>query len=137
VANWIVNELLRELDDAALADALAALPFGPAAFGRLVKLADEGTISAQAAKKVFSEMLATGTDSEQIVEKRNLRSLDDADALRATAKAVVADHPDEARRYRDGETKLLGFFMGQFMRQTRGKADAQEARTVLQAVLAT
>jgi Asp-tRNA(Asn)/Glu-tRNA(Gln) amidotransferase B subunit len=102
-----------------------------------VKLADEGTISAQAAKKVFSEMLATGADPEQIVEKRNLRSLDDADALHTTAETVVADHPDEARRYRDGETKLLAFFMGQFMRETRGKADAKEARTALQEVLAT
>ena len=132
VANWTINELMRELKDASLQDML----FSPSDFGRLVKLTDEGTISAQAAKKVFSEMLATGDDPEQIVEKRNLRRLDDADALRTAAEQIISENPDEAARYRDGETKLLGFFMGQLMRATRGKADAQEARSTLQEVLA-
>ena len=135
VANWTVNELLRELKDASLAASLEALPFGGPAFGRLVALSDEGTISAQAAKKVFSEMLATGTDPEQIVEKRNLRRIDDTDMLREAAEQVISSHPEEAERYRTGETKLLGFFMGQLMRATRGKADAQKARTALQSAL--
>jgi glutaminyl-tRNA synthetase len=136
VANWTINELLRELDDDAPAASLAALPFGADAFARLVQLTDEDAVSAQAARKVFSEMLAGAeTDPEQIVEKRNLRRLDDAAKLRRTADEVVAEHPDEAARYRDGETKLLGFFMGRIMERTRGTADAQKARAALRDVL--
>ncbi|PSQ68843.1 MAG: hypothetical protein BRD29_02830 [Bacteroidetes bacterium QH_2_67_10] len=114
---------------------MAALPFDAAAFGRLVKLADDGTISSSAAQKVFSEMLAEGTAPEQIVEKRGLRRLDDREALRNTARSVADEHPEEAARYRAGETKLLGFFMGRLMEATGGTADAQEARAALKDVL--
>jgi len=136
VANWTINELLRELDDAAPAASLDALPFEAAAFGRLVKLADEGTVSSAAAQKVFSEMLAEGTPPEQIVEKRGLHRLEDTKALRDAARKVAEEHPEEAARYREGETKLLGFFMGQIMQATDGTADAQEARAALRDVLA-
>ncbi|PSQ84587.1 MAG: hypothetical protein BRD40_01085 [Bacteroidetes bacterium QS_1_65_9] len=138
LANWTVNELLRELDDDALSESLSALPFGPDAFARLVQMADEETISTQAGQKVFSEMLADGAAPDQIVEKRNLLRLDDDTELRRAAEAVVSEHPDEAARYRTGgETKLMGFFMGRLMQKTRGTADAQAARAALKDVLET
>ncbi len=127
VANWTLNELLRELKDRPL----GALPFGPEAFGRLVALADEGVISSRAARKVFDEMLAQGGDPEQIVEEKGLRQIDDAEALQAVVDEVVAAHPDEAARYRGGKEGLIGFFMGQVMRATRGKASPELTRELL------
>jgi glutaminyl-tRNA synthetase len=131
-ANWVVNELLRELKDTALAD----LPFDAKDVGRLAALDDRDEVSSRAAKKIFSEMLATGADPDQIVEKRNLRQVSDAERLRPVAREVVEAHPDEAARYRDGKEGLIGFFMGQLMQETRGKADPEPARVLLREELA-
>ena len=128
VANWIVNELLRELKGRPIEE----LPFTANQFGQLVALSHEDEISSRAAKKVFDEMLATGQDPEQIVEKRELRQIDDASALGPLVDEIVAAHPDEAGRYRGGKKGLIGFFMGQVMQQSRGKANPELARQLLQ-----
>ncbi len=131
VANWIVNELMRALKETPL----DALPFGAAALGRLVALLDEDAISSRAAKTVFEEMLQTGADPEAVVAEKGLRQMDDAEALKAVAEEVVAAHPDEAARYREGKKGLIGFFMGRVMQKTRGKANPEQARTLLQDAL--
>jgi len=128
VANWILNELLGAIDERSLSD----LPFDAAQFGRLVALIDEDVISTRAARTVLDEMLESGTDPETIVEERNLKQLADSDALADVVNDVLDDHPDEVNRYRDGEEKLLGFFMGQVMRATRGTANPQLTRELLQ-----
>ena len=127
VANWIVNELMRALKDRPL----AALPFTAAHLGRLVALIDKGALSTRAAKDVFEEMLTEGGDPEAIVERKGLRQMNDADKLEAVVAEVVAAHPDEAERYRSGKHSLIGFFMGQVMRQTRGTANPETARALL------
>ena len=128
VANWILNELLGAIDERSLSN----LPFDAAQFGRLVALIDEDVISKRAARTVLDEMLESGTDPDTIVDERDLEQIADSDALADVVSDVLDDNPDEVDRYRDGEEKLLGFFMGQVMQATRGTANPQLARELLQ-----
>ena len=132
LANWIVNELQSARKDQ---DALAALPFDASQFAALVRLVDTDVITNRAARDVFGRMMTEGGDPEAIVEAEGLQQIDDADALRTVAEQVVADHPEEAERFRAGEQQLMGFFMGQIMRTTNGSADPQEAQAALRDVL--
>jgi glutaminyl-tRNA synthetase len=128
VANWILNELLGAVDERSLAD----LPFDAAQFGRLVALIDEDVISKRAARTVLDEMLESGTDPDTIVDERDLKQIADSDALANVVSDVLDDNPNEVARYQDGEKKLLGFFMGQVMQATRGTANPQLTRELLQ-----
>jgi glutaminyl-tRNA synthetase len=127
-ANWIVNELLGTLKDRTLAD----LPFDAAQFGTLVRLVDTDEITNRAARTVFETMVESGGDPEALVDEQGLRQVDDTDALEAVISEVIDDHPDEAARYRDGKTGLIGFFMGQVMERTDGSANPEVARSLLQ-----
>ena len=129
VANWVLNELLRELKDRTVGD----LPFGPAELAGLVALQDGGEISGNAAKQVFEAMLAgeAGGDPEAIVDARGLRVLDDTAAIAATIAEVLAANPGQVAAYRGGKTALLGFFIGQVMKATGGRAKAQQVRELL------
>jgi glutaminyl-tRNA synthetase len=128
LANWTVNELLGKLKDRTVAD----LPFGPEAFASLVRLVDTDVISTRGADEVFTELVENGGSPEAIVDERDLRQVDDTEALRPTVQAVLDDHPDEVARYRDGKKSLVGFFMGQVMDATNGAANPELARELLQ-----
>ncbi len=128
VANWVTNEVLRELKGRELAE----LPFGGAAVGKLVKLIDQGTISATIGKEVFAAMLEGGGSPEQIVRERGLEQIADAAHLEPIVAQVVAANPDKAEQYRSGKTGLLGFFIGQVMRATQGKANPQLVQTLVE-----
>ncbi|MEA2058743.1 MAG: FAD-dependent monooxygenase, partial [Actinomycetota bacterium] len=119
VANWINNALQSELKDTSI-DTLA---FGGAEFGKLVALVDAKTISNNQGKQVLAEMLANGGDPEAIVAARGMTQISDADALIPIIDQIMADNPDKVSDYRSGRTGLLGFFMGQVMRSTGGKAN--------------
>ncbi len=114
IARWIVNEVARqpsfELSGAALAD--------------LVELVEAGTITATAGKDVLGEMLASGGSAAAIVSRRGLEQLGTEDALAPVVAKVLAENPEPVERYRAGNKKLLGFFVGQVMRATSGRADA-------------
>ena len=131
VANWIVNELLAELKDRSL----DALPFGPEAFAELVRLVDTDAITNRGADTVFDELLNDGGDPQALVDKHDLRQVDDTDALADVIDDVIDGHPDEVARYRDGKNSLIGFFMGQVMQATNGSANPELARELLQAQL--
>ena len=118
VSKWTVNELLRELKDRSPSD----LPFDGATFGRFVALAESDAITGSAAKDVFAAMITAGGEAEAIVDARGLRQVKDADALGAIVDEVLTAHPDHVARYREGKTSLLGFFMGQVMKASKGKA---------------
>ncbi|HSH46136.1 MAG TPA: hypothetical protein VK966_09785, partial [Longimicrobiales bacterium] len=128
VANWMVNELPREAGDRPL----SALPFDAAAFGALVALRDDGTLSSSAAREVLAEMVESGASPEDVVERRGLRQVRDESALAPVVDRVLEAHPDKVTDYRDGRTGLMGFFMGQVMRETGGKAEPELARQLLE-----
>jgi len=122
VSNWIMGPLLRELNKEG-APPVTAAPVSPKHLAGMLDLVKQGTISANAAKEVFETMWATGKTPEAVVAEKGLTQLTDTSALEAAVDEVLAANPAEVDAYRGGKTKLLGFFVGQVMRQTQGKAN--------------
>ena len=132
IANWINNALLGEIKDTAI----DTLPFGGAEFGAMVALVDAETISNNQGKQVLAEMLVGGGDPRDIVKAKGMRQISDADALNPVIDQIMAENPDKVSGYRSGKTGLLGFFMGQVMRTTGGKANPQVVKTLVETKLA-
>jgi aspartyl-tRNA(Asn)/glutamyl-tRNA(Gln) amidotransferase subunit B len=135
VSNWIMVELLRELKKAEAG--IASCRVTPAALAKLLALIEKGTISGKLAKTVFEDMVATGQDPEAIVQDKGLTQISDTSALEALAQEIIAAHPKEVADYRAGKTKLLGFFVGQLMKRTKGQANPQLANEIFQRLLAS
>jgi aspartyl-tRNA(Asn)/glutamyl-tRNA(Gln) amidotransferase subunit B len=94
-----------------------------------------GVISASIAKGVFADMAATGQDPEAIVQEKGLAQISDTGALEAAAREIIAANPKEAADFRAGKTKVLGFFVGQLMKKTKGQANPQLANEIFQRLL--
>lgn len=133
VANWITGELFRLMN--ATGVSIAAVKITPAAFAGLLRLVRGGQINLNSAKRVFGVMFETGRSAAEIVQELGLAQVNDADALAAAVAAVVARHPDEAAKYRGGKETLFNWFLGQVMRETRGKGNPAVARELLAAAL--
>jgi Asp-tRNA(Asn)/Glu-tRNA(Gln) amidotransferase B subunit len=131
LANWIIHELPPVQGDRTLAD----LPLGSMELARLVALVEGGTISSSGGRKVLEVLAREGGDPAAVVERLDLAQVSDPDTLRPIVLDVVEAHPDKAKAYLSGKTGLLGFFMGQIMRETRGKADPELAKRLLVEVL--
>jgi len=132
VANWLVHELPRELNGRAL----ESVPITGPALGSLAGLVDSGTLSSSGGREVLTELVDRGGDPEEIVERRGLRQISDPAALAATVADVVARHPGKVEEYRGGRTGLLGFFVGQVMRSTDGRANPELVREMIEEALA-
>jgi glutaminyl-tRNA synthetase len=128
IANWIVNELLRELKDRSLEE----LPLTADGLAELVALIDQGTISARAGKDVFARMLATGDSPAAIVETLGLEQVSDEGEIEPLVVRLIAGNRDKARAYREGKTGLSGFFVGQVMRETDGRANPQLVKEIVE-----
>ena len=129
VANWVVGELYGALNKAGLE--IAQSPVSAESLAGLLQLIADDTISGRIAKDVFEAMLETGEEAAAIVEGRRLRQITDAGAIEAAVEAALAEHPDKAVEYRAGKTKLLGFFVGQVMKATGGKANPKLVNELL------
>jgi glutaminyl-tRNA synthetase len=103
--------------------------------GALVALIDNGTISRNTAKAVFGEMVKGGEDPREIVERRGLGELVDASTLAPIVEQLLADNADKVAQYRAGRTGLLGFFVGQVMQASGGRADPKAVQEVVQRAL--
>ncbi len=133
VANWIVNRLIGVRKEVPLDD----LPFGPEEFGTLVALRDQDVINSRAADAVFEQLASRGGDPEAIVDEQGLRQIHDSQALEPVIDQILGDHPEEVEQYRQGKEALLGFFMGQVMRETDGSANPELAKELLRQKLQT
>ena len=127
VARWIVNELPPALGDRDLAGA----PITGPGLARLVLAAESGAIATAAAKEVFAEMVERGGDPDQIVAERGLAQVSDEGAVAAIVDEVIAANADKVAQYRDGKTALFGFFVGQAIRASDGKANPQVVQKLL------
>jgi len=130
VANWVLNELLRELpgdDDRAI----EACPISPANLAGLIGLIDDGTISGKIAKDVFEKMYRSGDTAQAIVSREGLTQVADEGALGATVDRVLAQHAKVVEDYRAGKKAALGFLVGQVMKSTDGKANPALANRLL------
>jgi aspartyl-tRNA(Asn)/glutamyl-tRNA(Gln) amidotransferase subunit B len=134
VSNWIMVEVMRELKKEEAG--VAALKVAPRDLGRLLALVEKGAISGKIAKTVFEKMIATGGDPEAIVRDQGLAQISDVGALEAQAREILAAHPKEVADYQAGKTKVMGFFVGQLMKKTKGQANPQLANEIFQKLLA-
>ena len=125
-ANWIINEVPREVEKQDMAN----MKFGGRELATLIALVDEGTVSQTAARRVLSRMAHEGGDPKAIVEAEGLAGLPRG-GIAHMVDGVLGAQPDEVARYRAGETKLMGFFVGEVMKRTRGRADAKLVADVL------
>lgn len=129
-ANWVLSELLRELNSAN--KPVKQSPITPAQLGQLIALIDSNTISGKIAKTVFSEMWDSGKAPETIVKEKNLIQITDTGAIEKIIDEVLAANAQQVADYRGGKTKLLGFFVGAAMKATRGQANPDLVNKILQ-----
>ncbi len=120
VANLIVNELTGYLNAAGAEVTLATCGIAPEQVASLARLLAEDAISSNQGHEVFALMAETGDDPAKIVDERGMRQVSDTGALQAVVDAVLARCEDQAQQYRDGNTKVLGFLVGQCMRESKG-----------------
>ncbi len=132
-ANWVSSELIGRLNAAGLT--IAASPVKPASLARLIRLIEDGTISGKIAKTVFDEMFAEGGEPAAIIERRGLRQISHEPAIREAVAKVMADNPGQVEQYRKGKTATLGWFVGQVMKATGGKANPALVNAILQETL--
>ena len=121
LANIVANEVARELKE----QQIEALQFTAKQIAQLVKMIDEKTISTKIAKQVFTEMLISGKNPADIVEEKGLVQISDPAVIEPIIEEVIAKNPDNVAKFRAGNTKLLGFFVGQVLKATGGKANPQ------------
>ncbi len=133
VSNWIMGELMRELKKAEAG--IASCRVTPAALAKLLALVDQGGISGKLAKTVFEDMVATGKDPEAIIKEKGLVQISDSGALEAVAQEIIDANPKEAADFKAGKTKVLGFFVGQLMKRTKGQANPQLANEIFRKLL--
>jgi aspartyl-tRNA(Asn)/glutamyl-tRNA(Gln) amidotransferase subunit B len=131
LSNFIGTELLREFTPERLSDC----PVKPSQLAKLLSMVDDGAISGKIAKTVFSDMLTSGEDPEAIVKAKGLVQMSDEGELTALVQEIVEANPDQAQQFREGKTKVIGFFVGQLMQKTRGKANPQMANKLFQDAL--
>jgi aspartyl-tRNA(Asn)/glutamyl-tRNA(Gln) amidotransferase subunit B len=138
ISNWVMGDVLRVLRDRKLDTALVIRdwPVPPEHLAGLVRLIDDETISGKIAKGVFEQMLATGATAQHIVAEQGLSQVTDTSAIDAAIAAVLGANPDKVAEYRSGKDKLFGFFVGQVMKGTQGKANPQKVNELLKQRLA-
>jgi aspartyl-tRNA(Asn)/glutamyl-tRNA(Gln) amidotransferase subunit B len=128
-ANWVMGDLFGALNR--LGIGIEQSPVSAEQLGSLIDLIGDGTISGRLAKDVFAEMVASGADPGAIVEAKGLRQVTDSAAIEAVIDTVLAAQADKVAEYRAGRDKLYGFFVGQIMRATEGKANPRLVNELL------
>lgn len=132
-ANWICGDIAAHVNANRLS--YADLPFRPSRLAEMVQLIEGGMISGKIAKEILPELLEQGGSPRAIVERRGLGMISDPAAITAIVAELLAAHPEEVAAFRGGKTKLQGFFVGQLMKRTGGKADPKLANQVLNQML--
>lgn len=129
VANWMMNDLSRMLND--LGKTADQLTLNPQSLSEIIRMVDEGKINAATGKSLLKKVEETGKTPAKIVEDEGLSLIADSDALRKQIEGVLAGAPDEVANFRAGKESLLGWFVGQVMRSSGGKADPKRTREIL------
>jgi aspartyl-tRNA(Asn)/glutamyl-tRNA(Gln) amidotransferase subunit B len=138
MSNWVMGDLLRVIRERKLDTApnIRDWPIAPERLAALVRLIDDATISGKIAKTVFEQMLTSGEATARIVAALRLGQVTDSSAIDAAIANVLAANPDKVAEYRGGKDKLFGFFVGQVMKATQGKANPQKVNDLLKQRLA-
>ena len=128
-----MNDVLRMINERGItADQLR---LSPEYLAGIIKLVDAGTINTSTGKSLVEKVEDTGQIPSKIVEAEGLGKVSDEDAIREIVAAVIENNPDQVATYKGGKTTIIGWFVGQVMKQSRGKADPQLTRTMLEDLL--
>jgi len=127
--NWITGELFAVLNNQNLE--ISQSPVSSKNLSRLINLIKDGTISGKIAKTVFEIMIDGDKDPQKIVEEKALKQESDPKTLEALIKKVISDNPEKVKEYKSGKEKLFGFFVGQIMKASDGKANPQLLNDIL------
>lgn len=133
LCNWILRDVLGYLKEHKFT--LENNPISAEMLAGLVKTIDTGVINTKAAQEVFADMAATGTDAATIIKEKGLEQVSDTGALEAICKEIVDANQETAEKYRAGNERLLGFFVGQAMKATKGKGNPQVISQILKSLL--
>ena len=132
-ANWVTGDLMGLLN--AEGRSIADSPVAAARLGELVALIGKGEISGKLAKEIFPKMVATGESPGAIIEREGLRQISDIAALETIIEQVLAGSAKQVEQYRAGKTTVMGFFVGQVMKATRGQANPAAVNELLKSKL--
>ena len=128
-ANWITGDLAAYIKSNRLT--FDQLPFQPSELAEMLKMIDNGEISGKIAKEILPELLSKGGSPKQLVQDRGLGMIGDPKVIEEIIDQLILKHPNEVESFRSGKKKLLGFFVGQLMKETKGKADPRLANQIL------
>ncbi len=130
IANWITTELLGRINQDGIA--LSAVRIAPQQLAKLVSLIDQGTINGKTAKELFDSMYQSGADPSKLMVERGLTQISDAAIIETAIDRVLAVQQKNVAAYKAGKTTLLGFFVGQVMKSTQGRANPKIVNELLQ-----
>jgi len=133
-SNWITGDLMKLLNEDK--KDFTSSPIRPSAIAELINFIDKGTISGKMAKEVIEEMYRTGKAPEAIIKEKGLVQITDEFALATTIAEIIGKNPDQVAQYRAGKEKVFGFFVGQAMKATQGKANPKLINDLLKKMLA-
>tara|TARA_A100001037_G_scaffold262712_1_gene252505 strand:- start:226 stop:1212 length:987 start_codon:yes stop_codon:yes gene_type:complete len=128
-ANWVTGDVLGALNRDSVN--LKQIPLTPDRLGGLLVRIGDGTLSGKLAKRVFLEMWENGLDADAIIEAQGLKQVTDEGAITELIDTVLNEHPEQVAQYHGGAEKLLGFFVGQVMKRSAGKANPQQVNQML------
>lgn len=130
LANWVTTELFGKLNRESIT--LEQCPVSPEQLARLVELIDTDVISGKIAKTVFEEMFNTGATPDSVIQSRGLKQLSNPNEIEEMIGNILAANPSQVEAYRSGKTKMFGFFVGQVMKESGGRANPQLVNEILE-----
>ncbi len=129
IANWLTSEVFRIINENNIS--ITEFKVKPTEISNIYKLIDKGTISGKIAKNVFEEMAKSGETADEVIKRLNLVQISDETELIAIIEKVIADNQKQVETYKGGKTSVIGFFVGQVMKATKGKANPQSVNKLL------
>lgn len=128
-ANWVLGELTSYLN--AENKAISDSPVSPGALAQLITRIDDNTISGKIAKEVFKEMWSSGASADNIIERKGLKQITDSGAIEQIVDEILARSRAQIEQYQSGQSKVFGYFVGQVMKATQGKANPKQVNEIL------
>ncbi len=128
-SNWVMTEVLKNINDQKIT--VAQFPVSAENLGKLIKLINENVINGKIAKEIFPEMLTTKKDPLEIVKEKNLVQITDAKEIESAIDRILSTNESQVKEYLGGKDKVIGFFVGQIMKETKGKANPQIVNELL------
>ena len=137
-SNWVMTEVMREMKGRETADgevSYSSWPITPSSLAELIRLVDSGTINGKTAKDVFARMWTSGESPKAIVEREGLSQVSDTGAIEAAIREVIASSAEQVATYKKGRTNTIGWFVGQVMKKTGGRANPKIVNDLVKAAL--